>query len=177
MPPFFACVYTNDLKKLDSKLWRSEGVRYPAAGRPTVKSTVCGLVYVCTWEPRTHSSFPYVAIYLAHCAFAGAESARKCTFPLQRERERERESSRIPLGVPQDIWLRIDGLNLRLKRTAEPLGAAALHIITSLLWLRLELGRNPIVWFMGLQICCVSFYATSSPGPASHLLQIRRQCV
>lgn len=89
----------------------------------------------------------------------------------------QRESSRIPLGVSLDIWLRIDSLNLRVKRPVEPLGAAALHIITSLLRLCLELRRNPIVWFIGLQICCVSFYTTSSPGPVSHLLQIRRQRV
>lgn len=119
--------------------------------------------------------FPYVSVHLVLSAFFGAESVQKWAFPFQREPETE--SSRIPLGVALDIWLRIDGLNLRLKRPAEPLGAAALHIITSLLRLCLELGRNPIVWFMGLQICCVSFYATSSLGLASHLLQIRRRSV
>lgn len=144
-----------------------------------MKSTVCGPVYVCTRVRGYRASTPHFHMSLFTWCSVRSESVQKCAFPLQREsvKEWESESARIPLGVPLDIWLRIDGLNLRLKRPAEPLGAAALHIITSLLRLCLELGRNPIVWFMGLQICCVSFYATSSLGLASHLLQIRRQSV
>lgn len=169
-------IYTNDLKHLDNK---SRGfIIHQPAGQPWTPPCAAPSTCVHVYVGNAHPLLVSICLCLLG-AFLEAESVQKCVFPLQRARakEWERESTRIPLGVPLDIWLRIDGLNLRLKRPAEPLGAAALHIITSLLRLCLELGRNPIVWSMGLQICCVSFYATSSLSPASHLLQIRHRSV
>lgn len=88
-----------------------------------------------------------VHMYVYRCIFFFLVSICSCLFSAfyvgarvcESAHSLQRESSRIPLGVSLDIWLRIDSLNLGVKRPVEPLGAAALHIITSLLRLCLEL--------------------------------------
>lgn len=108
------------------------GVHYPKpADREIHHVRACLCVYTCMCIPAL-----FFLVSICSCLFSALYvGVRVC----ESARSLQRESSRIPLGVSLDIWLQIDSLNLRVKRPVEPLGAAALHIITSLLRLCLEL--------------------------------------
>lgn len=96
---------------------------------------MCGLVYMCTHVcVSVHIFlFPYVCIYSVLYMYL-SECVKECVrvFPS------ENVLKNPPQGL-SDIWLWIDSLYRQVKCPVEPLGAAALHIITSLLRLCLVL--------------------------------------
>ncbi len=77
--------------------------------------------------------FPYVFIYsILYIYLLECVNERVCVFPS------EKALKNPPQGL-SDIWLRMDSLYLQVICPVKPLGAAAVHIITTLLRLCLEL--------------------------------------
>ena len=161
-----SCVYTNDLKNQTAN-WGAEGFIIPT--QPTVKPTMWGLVYLHP-RARAFSCFHvFLFIYLFSSYYSSCvylwKRLSKCGHPSQ-------EGLKNPPRGPSHIWLWIDDLYLWVKYPVGLTRAPTLATIRSLHRFCLELSWNPIFWFIGVQICCISFYMTSS-----HLLQISFQCV
>lgn len=143
--------------KPDSKL-RGEKKRGSLSQINQPWKTTCGALFVCAYS--------YVSLHLCvlhlfliiwdfTCIFwSVVEETPRTTPPPHHPFH--------PRGL-SDIWLWMDTSYPQVIRAVKPLGAAAVHIITTLLGLCLEVRWNPIVWFRGVQICSISFYATSFP--------------
>lgn len=127
-------VFTLMTLKPDGKLGAKAFI---ISNQPSVKSNMCRLVYVCAHIcicAHTYTNlFPYVFIYsILDIYLLG------CVHECVRKFPSEKALKNSPQGL-SDIWLRMDSLYLQVICPVKPLGAAAVHIITTLLQLCSEL--------------------------------------